>query len=178
MNHYGFGTDPNRQYLAGVCQTDDTIASFGYRWFVTGDPSGSVGSQSDETSCADVFRRYAKKGLGKIKFAWSNNPIHRQGALDYFLSRNGDYGRKMFQVDPGAEALIAALGGGYMFKIYKDGRPSAEVDKTNAHSHVGEACEYGAMHYERGGRRKAEHRERSTIQVEPPEPNCYNMPRT
>jgi len=50
----------------------------------------------------------------------------------------------MFQVDPGAEALITALAGGYMFKVYKDGRPSAEVDKTNAHSHIGESCEYGA----------------------------------
>ena len=144
--------------------------------FVTGDPSGSTGSASDETSCADVFRRYKNKGLGKIKFSWSNLPIHRMGALDYFLSRNGDYGRKMFQVDPGASALIDALSGGYMFKIYKDGRPSSEVDKTNPHSHIGEACEYGCMYFERGGRRKAELKERSTIIV-PPERNIYAMPR-
>jgi len=144
--------------------------------FVTGDPSGSTGSQSDEISCADVFRRYAKKGLGKIKFAYSNAPVHRQGALDYFLSRNGDYGRKMFQVDPGAEALIAALSGGYMFKLFKDGRPTVEVDKTNEHSHIGEACEYGCMYFERGGRRKAELKERDSAPMRP-QVNPYAMPR-
>ncbi|MBK8772967.1 MAG: hypothetical protein IPM06_21395 [Rhizobiales bacterium] len=148
----------------------------GFDIFVTGDPAGGTGSQSDEVSCADVFRRYKNKGLGKIKFAWSNAPVHRQGALDYFLSRNGDYGRKMFLVDPGAEALIVALGGGYMFKIFKDGRLTAEVDKTNEHSHIGESCEYGCMYFERGGRRKAENTERGAVRA-PANVNPYATPR-
>jgi len=56
----------------------------GFDIFVTGDPSGSVGSQSDETSCADVFRRYKNKGLGKIKFAWSNKPDSSSGGARLF----------------------------------------------------------------------------------------------
>jgi hypothetical protein len=141
--------------------------------FVTGDPSGSSGSQADETSCADVFRRYKRKGLGQVKLAWSNNPIHRQGALDYFLSRLGDYGRPMFQVDPRAEELIQALNGKYMFKKFKDGRESSDVEKNDA-SHVGEACEYGTMWYERGGRRKAEQKNATPI---PESHNAYASPR-
>lgn len=146
--------------------------------FVTGDPTGATGSQSDETSCADVFRRYSRKGLGKVKFAWSNSPVHRQGALDYFLSRNGDFGRKMFQVDPGCESLIAALAGGYMFKLFKDGRQTTEVDKTNEYSHIGEACEYGTMYFERGGRRKADLKERmQQAAAAEPQGNPYAVPR-
>jgi hypothetical protein len=134
----------------------------GYDIFVTGDPSGDTGAQSDETSCADVFKRYRKKGLGKVKFAWSNNPIHRQGALDHFLRMRVGTGMEAFQVDPGATALIAALNGGYQFKLYKDGRQTSEVEK-NLQSHVGESCEYGCMYFERGGRRKAEELERPPV---------------
>lgn len=151
----------------------------GFEIFVTGDPSGNSGSQADETSCADVFRRYKRKGLGKVKLAWSNNPVHRQGATDYFLTRLGDNGRPLYQVDPSCEWSIQALNGKYMFKKYKDGRPSSDVEK-NEWSHVGEANEYGDMYYERGGRRKAEHEERriaGLMDQASHEPNIYNTPR-
>ena len=147
----------------------------GFEMFVTGDPSGASGSQADETSCADVFRRYARKGLGKVKLAWSNSPVHRQGALDYFLSRIGDYGRPMYQVDPGCPWLIEALSGKYQHKHYKDGRESSEVEK-NDHSHVAEAEEYRCMYFERGGRRKAEQKERAGV-AQPVERNAYASPR-
>lgn len=147
----------------------------GFEMFVTGDPSGNTGSDSDELSCADVFRRYKNKGLGKVKMAWSNSPIHRQGATDHFLSRLGDNGRPMYQVDPGCEWLIQALSGKYMFKKFKDGRESSDVDK-NDWSHVGDANQYGDMFYERGGRRKAEHKERGTGVVAAA-PNAYASPR-
>jgi hypothetical protein len=149
----------------------------GFDCFVTGDPSGSSGSDADETSCADVFRRYARKGLGKVKFAWSNNPVHRQGATDHFLSRLGDYGRPMYQVSPQCEWLIQAMSGKYQFKKFKDGRESSEVEK-NDWSHIGEASEYGDMYYERGGRRKAENKERALMGTAPPTTrNIYNTPR-
>ena len=61
------------------------------------------------------------------------------------------------------------------WKKYKDGRPSNETDK-NEHSHVGEANQYGDQYYERGGRRKAENRERA-LQSPPPERNAYASPR-
>ena len=146
----------------------------GFDIFVTGDPSGNSGSQSDETSCADIFRRYKNKGLGRIKLAWSNSPVHRQGATDHFLSRLGDYGRPMYQVDPGCVWLIEALSGKFMFKKFKDGRESSEVDK-NDWSHIGDANQYGDMYWERGGRRKAEHKERG--QQAPVERNAYASPR-
>jgi hypothetical protein len=69
-----------------------------------------------------------------------------------------------------------ALSGNYMFKKYKDGRPSSEVEKNEA-SHIGEANEYGDMYYERGGRRKAELKERSTQEAVTPPANPYNTPR-
>lgn len=130
----------------------------GFEVFVTGDPSGSSGAQSNEVSCADVFRRYKNKGLGRVKLAYSNAPLVRQGATDHFLTRLGDYGRPMYQIDAGCEWLIQALNGKYMFKKTKDGRHSDDVDK-NDWSHVAEANEYGDMYFERGGRRKAETRE-------------------
>jgi hypothetical protein len=143
--------------------------------FVTGDPSGERGADSDETSCVDIFRRYKRKGLGKVKMAWSNSPVHRQGATDYFLSRLVGLGMPAYQIDPGAVELIEALEGAYMFKKYKDGRPSNEVEKNDA-SHTGEANEYGDMYYERGGRRKAELKERGVAPVTA-QPNPYATPR-
>ena len=127
----------------------------GFEIFVTGDPSGATGSQGDETSCADVFKRYKRKGLGKVKFAYSNNPIHRQGATDYFLSRLVDRGMPAYQIDPNCTWLIQALSGKYMYKKTKDGRHSDDIDK-NDHSHVAEASQYADMYFEKGGRRKAE----------------------
>ena len=146
----------------------------GFDVFVTGDPSGNSGGQAEESSCADVFKRYARKGLGKVKLAWSNSPVHRQGATDHFLTRLDDQGRAAYLLDPGLEWLIQALGGKYAFKKTKDGRHSDEVDK-NDWSHVGEANEYGDMYFERGGRRKAERKE-GPVMVPPP-PNHYAMPR-
>lgn len=146
----------------------------GFDCFVTGDPSGSTGSDADSTSCADIFRRYSRKGLGKVKLAWSNSPVHRQGATDHFLARLGDHGRPVYQVDPGCEWLIQALSGKFCFKKFKDGRESSEVDK-NDWSHVGDANSYADMYFERGGRRKAELKERGPAPAA--EPNAYVSPR-
>ncbi|MGH8369396.1 MAG: hypothetical protein ACRESC_00310 [Gammaproteobacteria bacterium] len=132
----------------------------GFDIFVTGDPSGGSGSQADETSCVDIFRRYRNKGLGRVKLAWSNALPHRIGATDHFLSMLVDRGMAAYQIDPGATELIAALEGSFMWKKFKDGRPSDEIEKNEA-SHIGEANQYGDMYFERGGRRKAELKERA-----------------
>ena len=147
----------------------------GFECFVTGDPAGGSGSQADEVSCVDVFRRYKKKGLGKVKLAWSNSPTHRQGATDHFLGMLVDRGMPAYLIDPGCTELITALGGAFQFKKFKDGRESSEVDKNDA-SHIGEANQYGDMYFERGGRRKAENTERGTIPT-PPNVNPYATPR-
>lgn len=132
----------------------------GFEIFVTGDPSGATGSQADEVSCADVFRKYRRKGLGKVKFAYSNNPIHRQGATDHFLSRLVDRGMPAYQIDPSCTMLIQALSGKYQYKKTKDGRHSDEVDK-NDWSHIAEANQYADMFWQKGGRYKAEHKDES-----------------
>jgi hypothetical protein len=108
--------------------------------------------------------------------AWSNNPIHRHGATDHFLSMLVDRGMPAYQIDPNAVELIAALDGAFMWKKYKDGRPSTEVEKNDA-SHVGEANNYGDMWFERGGRRKAEQKERGSFVQPAPQPSPYNSPR-
>lgn len=147
----------------------------GFDMFVTGDPAGGTGAQSNEVSCSDIFRQYRNKGLGKVKLAWSNNPVHRQGATDHFLSMLVDRGMPAYQVSPTCEWLIQALGGKYQFKKYKDGRESSEVEK-NDWSHVGDANQYSDMYWQRGGRRKAENTERSTIRP-PANVNPYATPR-
>ncbi len=147
----------------------------GFECFVTGDPAGGTASQSDETSCVDIFRQYRSKGLGKIKLAYSNNPVHRQGATDHFLGMLVDRGMPAYLVDPGCTELITALGGAFQFKKFKDGRESSEVDKNDA-SHIGEANQYGDMYWFRGGRRKAENNERGTVRT-PPNVNPYCTPR-
>lgn len=147
----------------------------GFDMFVTGDPSGGSASDSDETSCVDIFQRYARKGLGKVKLAWSNATAHRHGATDHFLSMLVERGMPAYQIDPGAVELIDALDGGFMWKKTKDGRPSTEVEKNNS-SHVGEANNYGDMYFERGGRRKAELKDRAQAPVSVVR-SPYNTPR-
>jgi hypothetical protein len=143
--------------------------------FVTGDPAGGTGAQSNEVSCVDIFRQYRNKGLGKIKLAWSNSPTHRIGATDHFLSMLVDRGMPAYQISPTCEWLIQALGGKYQFKKYKDGRENSEIEK-NDWSHIGDANQYSDMYWQRGGRRKAEITERSTIRP-PANVNPYATPR-
>ncbi|MFS6644551.1 hypothetical protein, partial [Staphylococcus aureus] len=92
------------------------------------------------------------------------SPVIRQGATDHFLGMLVDRGRPAYVIDPGCDWLIPALDGKFQFKKFKDGRENADVEK-NDWSHTGEANKYGDLYYQRGGRRKAELKERSTIVV-------------
>jgi len=148
----------------------------GFEIFVTGDPSGEKRSEADETACVDVIKRYKKKGIGKVKLAWSNAEVHRRGATDYFLSRLVDAGRPAKLIDPGCVWLIQGLNGKFMYKKTKDGRHSDDVDK-NDWSHVCEADEYGDMYFERGGRRKAQLKEYDPFVQRRATPNIYATPR-
>lgn len=121
--------------------------------FVTGDPSGNASAQGDEVSCVDVFKDY-KKWLGKVKMASTNAPVARRAGTDHFLVRKDPV---TYMVDPGCEATIAALGGGFRYKKTKDGRHSEDVEKSDE-SHIGEANEYGDLYFYQGRRRKAEQR--------------------
>ena len=195
-----FGRTPamviKQQDARGRILTFDSIATFGmsietaietkllplirrkYDGFdiaATGDPSGDSGGQQVEASCADIFRRYKRKGINKVKLAWSNSPVHRQEATDHFLKLLDDHGRPAYLIDPGCTELISALEGGYQFKKTKDGRSTDDVEKNDA-SHIGEANEYADMWFHRGERTKANLKERSTVPVRH-EQNIYATPR-
>lgn len=125
----------------------------GFEILVTGDPSGESRSQSDETSCVDIFKSY-KKQLGKVRMASTNAALARREATDHFLVPAQQVS---YLVSPNCDATIEALGGKFMYKKHKDGRHSDDVDKNDA-SHIGEANEYGDLYFKEGRRRKAEQR--------------------
>lgn len=103
----------------------------GYQIRVTGDPAGNTKSQNDEKSCVQVFK---KEGFKDVKFAWSNNPVHRMGATDTFLMRMTEMG-PAYLVDPRCSYLKRGLKGAYHFKMRKNGAMSDEVEK-DIYSHV------------------------------------------
>lgn len=160
----------NKKYKGGAKNGE-------YEIFVTGDPSGETRAQGDETTCVEIFRGY-KKHLGKVKMASTNAPVARRGGTDHFLVNKIN---PTYLVDPGCDATIAAMNGGFMFKKYKDGRHSEEVEK-NDHSHIGEANEYGDLYFFEGRRRKAEKRAdqmdwADNYRAQAQSGNAYNVPR-
>lgn len=117
----------------------------GYDIFVTGDPAGNSAGQNDEKTCVTIFK---DQGFKKVKFAYSNNPIYRQGATDSFLARNTDMG-PAFLISPNCSYYKRGLKGGYHFKVSKNGIYSVEPEK-NIYSHICEAGQYGDMYFEKG----------------------------
>jgi hypothetical protein len=112
---------------------------------VTGDPAGNIRSQNDERSCVDIFK---KSGFKKVKFAWSNSPVHRTGATDTFLTRITENG-PAFLIDPGCHYYRRGLAGGYHYPVNTKGEVSPGP-KKNIYSHVCESGHYGDMYFERG----------------------------
>ena len=121
----------------------------GYDVRVTGDPSGAFGTQNDEATCVTIFKRH---GFKRVKFAKSNNPIERQGAMDEFLGKRPEAGGLL--IDPRCKLLIRALSGGYHFKIARNGIAAAEPEK-NMSSHIAEAAQYFCMFYKEPPESKA-----------------------
>jgi len=123
---------------------------------VTGDPAGASAAQTDERSCVDIFR---EEGFKRVKFAWSNNPIHRIGATDHFLTRMTEVASG-FLIDPRCPFYIRGLKGGYRYKVSKDGITSESVDKSD-YSHICEAGQYADMYFERGVEGRVSERQRN-----------------
>lgn len=117
----------------------------GYDIRVTGDPAGDTRSQNDEKSCVDIFKR---NGFKRVKFAYSNNPVHRIGATDNYLTRITE-GGAAYQVDPRCRFLIRGLSGGYHYPVNAKGEVS-EGPKKNIFSHIVESSQYADMYFERG----------------------------
>lgn len=117
----------------------------GYRYFITGDPSGGNRGQTDEATCKTIF---TEAGFKKIKFASSNNPIKRVGATDSFLVMNTEVG-PAYLIDPRCSYLKRGMKGGYHYPISRKGIASDSPLK-NIFSHVCEAGQYGDMYFELG----------------------------
>lgn len=116
-----------------------------YNIFVTGDPAGNSAGQNDEKTCVTIFNH---AGFKKVKFAYSNNPIYRQGATDSYLARNTEMG-PAFLVSPNCTYYKRGLKGGYHFRVNKAGIYSNDPEK-NIYSHICEAGQYGDMYFEKG----------------------------
>lgn len=103
----------------------------GYNVRVTGDPAGNERAQTDEKSCVQIFK---DAGFRRVKFARSNNPVHRIGATDSFLSRLTEQG-PAYQIDPRCSFLKRGMAGGYHYPINRRGEV-ADGPKKNIFSHV------------------------------------------
>lgn len=103
----------------------------GYNVRVTGDPAGNERAQTDERSCVQIFK---DAGFRRVKFAYSNNPVHRIGATDSFLTRLTEQG-PAYQIDPRCSFLKRGMAGGYHYPINRRGEV-ADGPKKNIFSHV------------------------------------------
>jgi hypothetical protein len=106
------------------------------------DPACFARSQIDEDTIAQAVQR---RGYNTIK-AHTNDPELRIAAVEGLLTRSID-GNAGFLID--AEEcphFTDALEWGHRFKKSKSGEPSTTVDKTH-HSHIGDAGQYLALHY-------------------------------
>lgn len=112
----------------------------GMNVLIIGDPAGSQRAQTDERSVFDILKQ---EGFRVIP-AKTNSVVARINAVDKFLTRSVD-GKPGHLIDPSCTHLIAALRGGYRYKI----RTSGEVDdkpEKNSHSHISDAHQYACLH--------------------------------
>lgn len=112
----------------------------GMNVLIIGDPAGQQRAQTDERSVFDILK---SEGF-RVIAAKSNSVVARVNAVDKFLTRTVD-GKPGHLIDPSCTHLIAALRGGYRYKI----RTSGEVDdkpEKNKYSHIADAHQYACLH--------------------------------
>ena len=112
----------------------------GMNVIIIGDPAGQQRAQTDERSVFDILKQ---EGF-RVVAAKTNSVVARINAVDKFLTRSVD-GKPGHLIDPSCTHLIAALRGGYRYKI----RTSGEVDdkpEKNSHSHISDAHQYACLH--------------------------------
>lgn len=112
----------------------------GMNVLVIGDPAGAQRAQTDERSVFDILKQ---EGFRVIP-AKSNSLVARISAVDNWLTRMVD-SKPAHIIDPCCTHLLAALRGGYRYKIKKDGEMLDTPDK-NQHSHVADAHQYACLH--------------------------------
>jgi hypothetical protein len=112
----------------------------GMNVLIVGDPAGQQRAQTDERSVFDILRA---EGFRVIS-AKSNSVVARVNAVDKLLTRTVD-GKPGHLIDPCCTHLIAALRGGYRYKIRQNGEADDKPEK-NSHSHVADAHQYACLH--------------------------------
>lgn len=112
----------------------------GMNVLIVGDPAGQQRAQTDERSVFDILRA---EGFRVIS-AKSNSVVARINAVDKLLTRTVD-GKPGHLIDPCCTHLIAALRGGYRYKIRQNGEADDKPEK-NSHSHIADAHQYACLH--------------------------------
>ena len=112
----------------------------GMNVLIIGDPAGQQRAQTDERSVFDILKQ---EGFRVIP-AKSNSVVARINAVDKMLTRVVD-GKPAHLIDPSCTHLIAALRGGYRYKIKNNGETDDKPEK-NSHSHIADAHQYACLH--------------------------------
>lgn len=112
----------------------------GMNVLIIGDPAGQQRAQTDERSVFDILKA---EGF-RVVAAKSNSVVARINAVDKFLTRTVD-GKPGHLIDPSCTHLIAALRGGYRYKIRTNGEADDKPEK-NSHSHIADAHQYACLH--------------------------------
>lgn len=105
------------------------------------DPACFQRSQVDEKTIAQAI---AQRGFAVVK-ASTNDPERRIQAVEGLLTRQID-GQAGILFDPGCKHVIDAVEWGHRWKKTSAGLTSTTADKTH-HSHIGDALQYFALHY-------------------------------
>jgi len=112
----------------------------GMNVLIIGDPAGQQRAQTDERSVFDILKQ---EGFRVIP-AKTNSVVARVNAVDKMLTRTVD-GKPGHLIDPCCTHLIAALRGGYRYKIRQNGETDDKPEK-NSHSHIADAHQYACLH--------------------------------
>lgn len=105
------------------------------------DPACFQRSQVDEKTIAQAIQQ---RGFAVIK-ASTNDPERRVQAVEGLLTRQID-GAAGLLIDPSCQHITNALEWGHRWKKTTSGLTSTTVEK-NHHSHIGDALQYLALHY-------------------------------
>lgn len=112
----------------------------GHPVVIIGDPAGVQRSQTDERSVFEVIR---SKGF-RVVPAKTNSIAARISAVESLLAGQVDSGPRHL-IDPSCKALIAALNGGYRYRMKKSGEMEPVPDK-NEFSHIADSHQYACLH--------------------------------
>lgn len=114
----------------------------GFNFVMFGDPAGEHLAEAADVSPMLMFRA---KGL-KILPAPTNDPSIRINAVDQLLRRDDGDGGPAFLVSPRCRALLAAMGGGYMYRrLQVSGEQYSEQPVKDRHSHIADALQYAVI---------------------------------